>query len=104
MISGTKGFQVDLAFYRSIQDWKAQVGDTLICHNFFTHWFGIVSQINQDNTVVVTRAGLPSLLLTMNNNKQEKSKLTLDIADIINAKGGKYAAIKCIQNQTVWFI
>jgi hypothetical protein len=104
MISGARSFQVDLAFYRSIQEYQPQVGDILIRHNLLTHWFGIISQLNQDNTIVVTKAGLPSLLLTMNNNQQEKSKLILDMADIVNSKGGKYAAIKCIQNQPVWFV
>ncbi len=104
MIQGARNFQVDLALYKSIQDWEAQVGDIIICHHFFSHWYGIISQTNPDNTIVVTQAGLPLLLLTMNNNTQEKTKRTLDISDIINSKGGKYAAIKCIQNTLVWFV
>ena len=99
-----RGFQVDLAFYKSMQEWEPAVGDYLVHHGWFTHWFGVISQVNPDNTIELVKSGLPVLLLTMNNSKMEKSKTHLDVADIKSARGGKYAAVKCIQNSIVWHV
>ena len=99
-----RGFQTDLAYFKPIQEWEPAVGDSLIYHGWFFHWFGIISQVNPDNTVEVIKSGLPLLLMTMNNSKMEKSKVNVDVADIQSASGGKYAAIKCVQNTLVWHV
>jgi len=99
-----RGFQVDLAFYKTIQEWEPAVGDSIVHHGWFTHWFGVVSQINPDNTIEVIKAGLPILLMTMNNSKMEKSKTLIDVADIKSSSGGKYAAVKSAQNSVVWYV
>ena len=98
------GFQVDLALYKPIREWHPTVGDTLVHHGWLTHWFGVVSQINPDNTIEVIRSGLPILLMTMSGTKMEKAKIVLDIADIKSSRGGKYAAVKSIQNSIVWHV
>ena len=98
-----KNFNVDLAHYKPIQEWDPKVGDVLIKHNLLTHWFGIVSQVEY-GVIVVIAAGLPKLLLTMGGTAQDKSKVTLDVADIVSSRAGKYAAISCIQNTVVWHV
>jgi hypothetical protein len=98
-----KNFNVNLAYYKPIQEWDPKVGDVLIKHNFLTHWFGIVSQV-EHGVIMVIAAGLPKLLLTMGSTAQDKSKVTLDVADIVNSRAGKYAAISCIQNNVVWHV
>jgi len=99
-----RGFQTDLAYYKSIQEWAPSVGDVIIHHGWFTHWFGVVSQINADNTIDIIKSGLPLLLLTMNGSRMQKSKKTIDISDITSSSGGKYAAVKCVQNTMVWHV
>lgn len=99
-----KNFQVDLAHYKPIQEWDAAIGDIIIYHGWISHWFGVVCQINQDGTFDVAKAGMPLLLLTMNNTKVSKSKVTLDLVDVKSSTGGKYAAIKSIQNTLVWHV
>lgn len=99
-----KNFQVDLAHYKPIQEWDAAIGDIIIYHGWISHWFGVVCQINQDGTIEIAKAGMPLLLLTMNNSKVSKSKITLDLVDVKSSTGGKYAALKSIQNTMVWHV
>ena len=99
-----KGFKTDLAYYKPLLEWTPAVGDILIYHGWFTHWFGVVNQLNSDNTFDVIKAGLPILLMTMNNTTMKKSTINVDLADVVASSGGKYSAIKCSQNTMIWFI
>jgi len=99
-----RGFKLDLAHYKSIGEFEPQVGDFIIHHGWLTHWFGVIGQTNPDGTIEVIRAGLPLLLFTLSSSKQDKSKLIIDLDDIKTSKGGKYAAIKCMQNLVIWYV
>jgi hypothetical protein len=99
-----RGFQTDLAYYKPLQEWAPAVGDIIIQHGWFTHWFGVISQINTDGTIDVIRAGLPVLLVTMSTAKMQKSKKILDTSDIKASSGGRFAAIKCAQNALIWYV
>lgn len=100
-----RGFQVDLSRYKSIQEWDAQVGDIIIYHGWFTHWFGVISLVDKNNnTVGVVKAGLPILLVTLSGSKMDKSRRTLDIDDIRASSGGRFSIIKSVHNMMVWYV
>lgn len=95
---------VDLANYKSIAKWTPHIGDIIICHGLFTHWFGIVSQISKDQHIHVIKAGLPILLFSMSPSKMEKSKKEIDIYDIKSSTSGKYAVMQTIGGACVWYV
>lgn len=99
-----QNFNVDLAFFKSLAEWKPAVGDIVVYHGWLFHWFGIVSQLNQDGTVVIIKSGLPILLLTMNNKAMNKSKITVDTSDIKGSSGGKWTVLKGEKSAVVWHI
>ena len=95
---------VTLAHYRPINQWSPVVGDLIIYHGWFQHWFGVVSQINIDGTVDIVKAGLPLLLFSMSQASMNKSKKTKDIAMINQSVGGKYAIMQQENNNIIWYI
>lgn len=91
---------VDLAQYDSIEKWKPTLGDVVIWHGWFTHYFGIVVDIDiKKNVVKLKKNGLPILLLT-----SKSDIINVEIDDIMFSKAGKYSVIKTINNTMVWFI
>lgn len=98
-----KQIALQLANYNAIAMWKPQVGDVVIHHGFLQHWFGIVNSINQ-GSVTVVRAGLPVLMLTMDEHDMAKNKQELSIQIVRNSRGGKYAAIQNMQGTQTWYV
>lgn len=91
---------VDLAMWKPIDQYRPQIGDTIIWHGWVvSHWYGIISEINNDGTLKVVTAGIPSLLF----DKQKKHK-DIKLNDIVNSVGGEYSVIRSIGNSTLWFV
>lgn len=96
---------VDLAYYKSISQYKPLVGDFIICHGWiFKRWIGIVRNINTDGTITIAKAGLPVLLLTMSQAKMDKRSTDIDIEDIRVTKSGKYAILQITPDGGVWYV
>jgi hypothetical protein len=96
---------VNLAQSLPIAKWKPALGDFVIWHGWITHWFGIVSSINTEGTVDITKAGMPVLLFTMDELEQTKSKITVAISAINRSRGGKYAILQALPSATnVWYV
>lgn len=104
--------RIDLLQYLSISKWQPMIGDFVIWHGLFTHWYGVINSVNTKNyTVEIIRAGLPFLLFTMTPSQMnKKSRLgsagysTVDVGDITSSKGGKYAVKQQHGAQVVWFV
>lgn len=97
----------NLAQYRAIAMWKPQLGDIVIQHGLFTHWFGIISGIDKTagyGNLTITKAGMPVLLVTMHDAESEKNKIEIPIADVLTSKGGKYAAIQLVNSSLIWYV
>lgn len=97
---------VPLAQYLSLEEWKPEIGDFIVWHGWFQHWFGVVSAVS-DTEVTVIRKGMPILVLTIVPSEQDKNKLTLDLAEVKSGGSfwiGNYATIKAINNNLVWYI
>jgi len=94
---------IQLAQYKSIRTWKPQVGDFVIQHGWFTHWFGIVSAINSGVCTII-KAGLPALLLTIDEADIIKNKIDIKTSKILNSKGGEFSVQQIISGNVVWYI
>lgn len=97
----------NLAQYKPISTWRPQLGDVVFQHGFLTHWFGIVNGVDRAKgfgEVSITKAGMPLLLVTMNDAEAESNKVVLPIAEILTSRGGKYAALQTIGGSLVWYV
>jgi hypothetical protein len=96
---------VDLAHHVSIGEWTPQIGDVIIWHGWFTHYFSVVSSIlREENAVEVIKKGLPILLFSMTSVEYRKNTIKIDIDDIRGSVGGKYAAVRAIRGNLTWYI
>jgi hypothetical protein len=96
---------MDLAHYDSIKKWSPQIGDFIIWHGWFQHYFGVISGINKDdNSVEVIKQGLPLLLFDMPVEQHEKFKTKVGIGEIKASRGGKYAALRASGSNVIWYI
>lgn len=96
---------MDLAHYDNIQKWKPQIGDFLVWHGWIQHYFGVISNIiNEDRVVEVIKKGLPLLLFDMISEDHDRNKIKVRIGDIKGSRGGRYAAIRAHGNNIIWYI
>lgn len=96
---------VNLAQSMPIVKWKPALGDVVVWHGWIQHWFGVVSSINAEGTVTITKAGMPILLFTMDEMEQTKNRITVAISTINRSRGGKYAIMQALPGATnVWYV
>lgn len=96
---------MDLAHYDSIKKWKPQVGDFIVWHGWFQHYFGVISDIlKEDESVEIIKKGLPILLFDMPPEDHNKNKIKIGIGEIKGSRGGRYAAIRAQGNNIIWYI
>lgn len=96
---------VTLAQSLPIAKWKPALGDFVVWHGWLQHWFGIVSLINADGTVCITKAGMPILLLTMDELEQKNNQVTVAVSTINRSRGGKYSVMQALPGTAnVWYI
>ena len=93
---------VDLAHYRSISNWKPEIGDVIIWHGLFQHWFGVIIDIS-NTKITITKAGIPKLLVTMSNDEISKNSLLISI-DKIRLSKGAYTIQRPEQQAIIWYI
>jgi len=98
-----KNVALNLAQFNGLASWKPQLGDVVIQHGLVTHWFGIVNGIN-GNTLSIIKAGLPLLLLTMEESSIPSNTVQLNIASIKSSRGGKYAILQHNGPDQIWYI
>jgi len=96
--------QVDLAHYAPIASWDPKPGDFVVWHGFITHWFGVVSVIQPNGSLSITKAGLPLFLFTMDPEKIEKSMVRMHVSKIKSSHGGEWAALQVVGNQAIWYV
>lgn len=96
---------MDLAHYNTLRNWDPQIGDFIIWHGWFQHYFGVISSIiHNEQSVEVIKKGLPLLLFEMVPEEYEKNKKKISIGSIKGSRGGKYAIIRAQGNNIVWFV
>jgi hypothetical protein len=96
---------MDLAHYDSIKKWNPQIGDFVIWHGWFQHYFGVISGFDkEDNSIEIIKQGLPILLFDMPPEQHDKNKIKVDIGEIKASRGGKYAAFRAYGNNIIWYV
>lgn len=96
---------IDLAHYDDIRRWTPQVGDFIIWHGWFQHYFGVVSDIiREDQSVEIIKQGIPLLLFDMVSEDHDKSKIKVSIGKIKGSRGGRYAAIRAQGSNIIWYV
>lgn len=96
---------VTLAQSLPIAKWKPALGDFVTWHGWIQHWFGVVSSINSEGTIGITKAGMPILLFTMDELEQKNNQLTLAVSAITRSRGGKYAVMQAVPGAAnVWYV
>lgn len=98
-----KNVALQLAHFKQLAGWEPQLYDIVIYHGWFTHWFGIVNGIDS-GVVSVVQAGLPVLLLTMDELDIVKKTKQIGVSSIRNSKAGKYTVIQHTGPNLVWYI
>ena len=99
---GTNDVNIDLAYYRDIKSWKPKIGDFIIWHGWFTHWFGVTSVVSPDS-IKVCRAGIPKLLFSMNESEMLKNTIEIKLREINKSFSGTFAIMQ-MQKAPVWYI
>jgi hypothetical protein len=96
---------MDLAHYDDIRKWDPQIGDFIVWHGWFQHYFGVISSISrEDQSVIIIKRGLPIMLFDMVSEEHEKNKIKVSIGSIKGSRGGKYATIRAQGNNVVWYV
>jgi hypothetical protein len=98
-----KNVALQLAQFNGLTNWKPQLGDHIVQHGLFTHWFGVVNGID-GNVLSVIKAGLPVLLLTMEESAIPSNTIKLNVSSIKTSRAGKYAIIQHNGADQVWYI
>ena len=98
--------QVNLAQHAPIGSWKPDIGDFVIWHGWVQHWFGVVCKIETDEITVIKK-GMPILLFSLTQNEHENNKEVINLAHIRSGSsfwGGKYAAVKSVGSNLIWYV
>jgi len=91
-------FSVTLAEYKQIATYKPKVGDFVIWHGWFTHYYGIINGVDGDKIRIV-KAGLPILLLSMDPEEMDKNLEIVSLSKIKRSRGS-YAT----HQNGIWYI
>lgn len=94
---------INLANYSSIAKWSPHLGDIVIYHGWFTHWFGIVNGI-EGNTLHIIKAGMPLLLMTMDDLDIQKNSIKVGLNKMKRSTGGKYSVMQTLGNTCTWYV
>ena len=94
-----QNLNIPLAQYKAIHLYRPRIGDFIIHHGWFTHYYGIINGM-QENKLHIIKAGLPILLFTMKDKNREQNQMEIYLDDILHSKGGKYT----IKQGDIWFV
>ena len=81
--------EIPLAQFKPLSFYRPRIGDFVVWHGWFSHYFGIVSAIKKDTQIVtITKAGLPHLLFTMTpeETSNPQNTVTTSLAAIMRTK------------------
>lgn len=98
--------EVSLAHHAPLLKWKPEIGDFVVWHGWFTHWFGVISEIKADEVTIIKK-GMPVLLFSLTQSEYNQNKISIGIEKIKSGGSfwdGKFATIKATGNNLIWFI
>lgn len=89
---------ITLAEYKSIISYQPKIGDFVIWHGWFSHYYGIINGIN-DNQIRIVKAGMPLLLLSMDPDDINKNLIVVSVNKIRGSRGS-YA----VNQNGIWYV
>ncbi len=94
-----------LAHHRSRLDYVPKYGDYVVWSGWLSTWHGLVVDYNKKtDEVSIIFAGLPFLLVTMDESDQQRETRNIKLSELRQAPNGKYA-IQTVEEQTaIWYI
>ena len=90
---------IDLARWRDLATYNAKVGDFIIWHGWWNRWYGVVSEINGDELVII-KENLPKLLFTMPQADHQKNSVKISLTRIRSSRAGEYHILQ----DGIWYI
>lgn len=80
--------EIPLAQYRQLARYKPRLGDFIVWHGWLSHWYGVIGAFDQDEeTLIIIYAGMPSLLFTMSPTEMRKNTKNVDLYKIRSSRG-----------------
>ena len=98
--------QINLAQHSPIEKWNPEVGDFIVWHGWFQHWFGVVCAVDFDEITIIKK-GMPLLLFALTQSEHESNKTSLNVAQIRSGGSfwhGKYATVKAVGSNLIWYV
>ena len=93
-------FNVTLAEYKQIATYKPKIGDFIIWHGWFTHYYGIINGIETESGKIrIVKSGMPLLLLSMDPSEMDQNLEVIPLGKIRKSRGS-YA----IQQNGIWYV
>lgn len=94
-----------LAQYKARSEYVPKYGDYIVWSKWFSTWHGFVVNYDKSSDEVhAVFAGVPFLLLTMEESDHETETVKIKLSKLRSAPNGKFA-IQTMEGQTpVWFI
>lgn len=93
-----KNLEIPIAHYKSLKQYRPQIGDFIICHGWFTHYYGLIIRMTDRDITIVT-CSIPHLLFAMSPEEIESSTKTISLRTISNSRN-TYAIIQ----NSVWYL
>ena len=90
---------VTLAEYKPIATYKPKIGDFIVWHGWFTHYYGIINGI-KDEKLRTVKSGIPFLLFTLKPDEIDTNYKLLSLSRIRQSGSGEYA----VQQNGIWYI
>lgn len=94
-----------LAYHRQKVDYVPKYGDYITWSGWFSTWHGLV--VDYDKTtdeVSIVFAGVPFLLVTMQESDIPREIKKIRLADLRQAPNGKYAIQVIEENTAIWYV
>jgi hypothetical protein len=96
-----------LAQYKDIAEYVPRYGDTLVWSGWFSTWFGVVAEFDENTgELSVIFAGIPFLLFTMKEDEMKKETRKIALEKIQGSSHGTFAVHQhdYTRNISLWFI
>ena len=91
---------VELAKFNTLTRWNPKIGDFIVWHGWFRHWYGVVNDISTVGSLWVIRENLPKLLFSLPMSERSKNSIQVDIDKIRGSRAGEYAVLQ----DGLWYV
>lgn len=89
--------------YRSIDLWRPQIGDFIVCSKTFSSWYGVVLNVDNVNEMIeIVFAASPRVLFSLSPLEIKKRKKVVDMDEVRSSN--KYSVQQVFGGQSAWYL